>query len=198
MAKVELDQVFIYRGNNNKFKTKTRKCTIHSELISYVGRFFDVTDKEFKKDIFVLNFYSFFGPIMVKSDYNALLSIMNDDAYFVVIDGSGGTIGSNDTGGGYTGSGTGGSTCTAYKSSTVTNFNGACQSTLNQTYYHNGSGSLPIAGNRVYSNSGCSVNLTDGYYGIGPQSVSVPTDFIRVVGGYVTSVTQCIEQVPEP
>ena len=198
MAKVELDQVFPYRDNNDKFKTKTRKCTIHSELISFVGRYFDVRDREFKKDIFVLNFYSFFGPIMVKSDYNALLSIMNDDAYFVVIDGSGGTIGSNDTGGGYTGSGTGGSTCTAYKSSAVTNFNGACQSTLNQTYYHNGSGSLPIAGNRVYSNSGCSVNLTDGYYGIGPQSVSVPTDFIRVVGGYVTSVTQCIEQVPEP
>ena len=198
MAKVELDQVFIYRDKNNKFKTKTRKCTIHSELISFVGRFFDVTDKEFKKDIFVLNFYSFFGPITVKSDYNALLSIMNDDAYFVVIDGSGGTIGNNDTGGGYSGSGTGGNTCTAYKSSAVTNFNGACLSSLNQTYYHNGSGSLPVVGNRVYSNNGCSVNLTDGYYGIGPQSVSVPTDFIRVINGYVISVTQCIAQVPEP
>ena len=66
MAKVELDQVFIYRGNNNKFKTKTRKCTIHSELISFVGRFFDVTDKEFKKDIFVLNFYSFLDLLWLK------------------------------------------------------------------------------------------------------------------------------------
>tara|TARA_R100000315_G_scaffold62029_1_gene42000 strand:+ start:116 stop:715 length:600 start_codon:yes stop_codon:yes gene_type:complete len=199
MAKVELDQVFVYRDNKDKFKTKTRKCTIHSELISFVGRYFDVRDREFKKDIFVLNFYSFFGPITVKSDYNALLSIMNDDAYFVVIDGSGGTIGNNDTGGGYSGSGTGtAGTCTAYKSTAITNFNGACQGTLNQTYYHNGSGSLPVVGNRVYSNSGCTLTLPDGYYGIGPQSVSVPTDFIRVTNSYVLSVTQCIEQVPEP
>ena len=199
MAKVELDQAFPYRGDNDKFKTKTRKCTIHSELISFIGRYFDVRDREFKKDLFILNFYSFFGPITVKSDYSTLKALMNDKPFYVVDDGSGGTSGSGDTGSGYTGEGSGSSgTCTAYTSSLVTNFNGACQAVISQTYYHNGSVAFPQVGNKVYSDNGCTTILTDGYYGVNGTVGSTGTDFIRVINGFVESVTECIDQVPEP
>lgn len=199
MAKVELDQVFPYRDNNNRFKIKTRKCTMHSELISFIGKYYDTIDREVKENIFVISFFNVAMPVYVKSDYSTLLSLMNDQPFYVVDDGSGGTSGSGSSGSGYSGEGSGSSgTCTAYSSSLVTNFNGACQAAISQTYYHNGSVAFPQVGNRVYSDSGCTTVLSDGYYSINGSVGGTGTDFIRVINGFVEAITECIDQVPEP
>ena len=62
------------------------------------------------------------------------------------------------------------STLTAYSSSTgqsfsqICTFNGAVNYPANQTYYHNGSGSLPTTGDTCYSNSAGTTTLSAGYY----------------------------------
>ncbi len=59
-------------------------------------------------------------------------------------------------------------TCTMYSSTAVKTSDGlACQATVNQTYYHDGSSSFPTTGDYVYSNSGCSTGLSAGYSKIG-------------------------------
>ena len=58
---------------------------------------------------------------------------------------------------------------TSYSSSTVSVFNGVCpfngsNPPASQTYYHNGSGTLPAVGNRCFSNSAGTSALASGYY----------------------------------
>ena len=85
------------------------------------------------------------------------------------------------------------STCglTSFSSSTVSNFSGVCLAIANQTYYHDGIGSLPAANDVVYSSSsgGSSNYLSAGYYRIDPLG----TDQYIQVGsnGVVSSVNAC-------
>lgn len=63
------------------------------------------------------------------------------------------------------------STLTSYSSSVVGVFNQACPfdgstRTLSQTYYHDGSGSLPTTGDTCYSDSAGTSTLAAGYYNI--------------------------------
>ena len=58
---------------------------------------------------------------------------------------------------------------TSYSSSTVSVFNGVCpfngsNPPASQTYYHNGSGTLPAAGDRCFSDSAGTSALASGYY----------------------------------
>jgi len=61
-------------------------------------------------------------------------------------------------------------TClTSYSSSTVSTFNGVCpldgsNPPANQTYYHNGSGTLPAVGDRCFSDAAGTSALASGYY----------------------------------
>ncbi|GEM_PF-4869701 len=59
-------------------------------------------------------------------------------------------------------------TCTMYSSTAVASTEAlACSGTVNQTYYHDGSSAFPTTGDYVYSNSGCSTGLSEGYCKIG-------------------------------
>jgi len=73
----------------------------------------------------------------------------------------------------------------SYLSSAMGVFNDFCGGTApgppSQTYYHTGSGSLPVANDFVYSNPQGTVALSDGYYYLG--GVSPNRYVIRVVGG---------------
>ena len=66
---------------------------------------------------------------------------------------------------------------TSFSSSTGTVFSGVCALNLNQTYYHDGSGATPVAGDTVYSDSAGGNPLADFYYRIGVKPV------IRITGG---------------
>jgi len=55
-------------------------------------------------------------------------------------------------------------TLTAYSSSVNSNFNGVCSETINQTYYHSGSGAQPTTGDFLYSDSAGNNPLANGYY----------------------------------
>jgi hypothetical protein len=67
--------------------------------------------------------------------------------------------------------------CTAFSSSTVQSTSAAaCTATQNQTYYHTGSGSTPIATNVCYSDPGQTV-LPNGNYKISS------TQYIQITGG---------------
>ena len=64
---------------------------------------------------------------------------------------------------------------TSYTSSDMGVFNETCHfsgslHTLDQTYYHNGSGTYPTAGDTCYSNSSGSSVLAAGYYTLGNSS----------------------------
>ena len=74
---------------------------------------------------------------------------------------------------------------TSYLSSAMGVFNDFCGGTApgppSQTYYHTGSGSLPVANDFVYSNPQGTLALADGYYYLGGTS---PNRYvIRVMGG---------------
>ena len=64
-----------------------------------------------------------------------------------------------------------------YSSSTGTVFSGVCALSINQTYYHNGSGTYPTAGDTVYSDPGGTNVLADFYYKFNSTFV------IRITGG---------------
>ena len=66
---------------------------------------------------------------------------------------------------------------TSYSSSTGTTFSGVCALSIDQTYYHNGSGTYPAAGDTVYSDSGGTSVLADFYYKFNSTYV------IRITGG---------------
>ena len=77
-----------------------------------------------------------------------------------------------------------GSFCTPYASSTVQNtISIACVQPTNQTYYHDGTGALPVISDTVYSSTTCddsatSTKLQAGYYEIGASN-----QWIRVNSG---------------
>lgn len=78
------------------------------------------------------------------------------------------------------------STCTSYSSTAVySSCKSACLGSVNQTYYHDGSSSFPVAGDYVYSNSSCTTALTDGYYKDGQGYC------VTVSSGRVTQLTIC-------
>ena len=78
---------------------------------------------------------------------------------------------------------------TSYSSSIETiNLNGMCSATINQTYYHNGSGTLPAVGDECYSNSNQSTALVGGYY----RTSSGGGILINNNTGTVTSLQTCI------
>ena len=56
---------------------------------------------------------------------------------------------------------------------------GACASTINQTYYHNGTGTLPAVGDECYANQNLTTVLDAGYYIT--STVSAGTGF-RITG----------------
>ncbi len=75
----------------------------------------------------------------------------------------------------------------AFNSSQISNSSGVCSATINQTYYHDGSGSTPVANDTVYNNPSGTIDLAAGYYRISS------TQYI-IVGssGNVTSVNNCV------
>ena len=76
--------------------------------------------------------------------------------------------------------------CTAFDSSqTHSNLTKACGDFNKVTYYHDGSGSLPVSGDKVYSNSGCSTSLADGSYNLRNGTA------MQVSSGTVTNVFPC-------
>jgi hypothetical protein len=87
---------------------------------------------------------------------------------------------------------TGCSSCvTSFNSSLSSTSSNVCSATINQTYYHDGTGSTPIAGDNVYSNSAGTTALTSGYYHIGSSRYLIVS-----AGGNVTSVNICVTQFP--
>ena len=78
-------------------------------------------------------------------------------------------------------------TClTPYNSSANSTSGNVCSATINQTYYHNGSGSTPVANDTVYSNQTPSF-LPSGYY-----KISSSQYIIVGSSGNVTSVNNCV------
>ena len=68
-----------------------------------------------------------------------------------------------------------------FNSSTQQNFLSVCSATINQTYYHNGSGILPVGGDVVKDGSGNW--LAAGYYRVGDGS-----KYIRIMSSV------CVDQ----
>jgi len=63
----------------------------------------------------------------------------------------------------------------------------SCTQTLNQTYYHDGSGTYPVANDTVYTNSGGTTTLANGTYRLDNN-----TRFTIFGGsGVVSSVESC-------
>jgi len=79
------------------------------------------------------------------------------------------------------------SSLTSFNSSEIQTTSTVCSATINQTYYHNGSGSLPAVNNTVYSNSAGSNLLSSGNYRISSTSYIVVNS-----SGVVTSIGSCI------
>ena len=76
-------------------------------------------------------------------------------------------------------------TTTAYSSSVKGVFNQACPFNgsnpgLSQTYYHNGSGSLPAAGDKCTSDSAGNTVLLAGYYNINSATGQGNRSYIRI------------------
>ena len=192
MPKVTLMTVIPYvqidsNGHTVVQTNSPQQMTVHSELISMIRPHWDITTKTWVKDVFEIFLKDGAGFVTVKQPYSQLVALMNENAFHPVAVGSGETVdlggGQGDgNDGGNTGSGNTGSV--TYTSTNVTNFNGACSATANQTYKHNGAAnSLPAAGNKVFLNDGTTA-LGDGYYGV-TLSGSTPTHLIRVIGGFV-------------
>ena len=77
-------------------------------------------------------------------------------------------------------------TCTSFAAGPNSNFDGVCEAIGLNTYYHNGAGSYPVAGDTVYSEPGCSTFLAAGYY------LMSSGNYIRVIGGgQVLQVGNC-------
>ena len=80
--------------------------------------------------------------------------------------------------------------------STLTSFTSAvaevsigCSQTLNQTYYHDGSGARPVANDTVYTNSGGTSKLSNGVYRLDNNTKFTITGFAGT--GVVDSVDSC-------
>ena len=64
-----------------------------------------------------------------------------------------------------------------FTSSSGTVFSGVCATILSETYYHDGTGATPVAGDAVYSDSAGGNPLANFYYRTGQKTV------IRITGG---------------
>ena len=53
---------------------------------------------------------------------------------------------------------------TPYSSSVTSNFGAVCSETIDQTYYHSGTGAQPTTGDYLYSDSAGNNPLANGYY----------------------------------
>ena len=76
---------------------------------------------------------------------------------------------------------------TSFSSSIIQTSSTVCSATINQTYYHNGSGSLPVVNNIVYSNPAGSNLLAAGNYRISSTNYLVVN-----ASGVVTSIGSCV------
>tara|TARA_R100000541_G_scaffold1780_1_gene6742 strand:- start:65 stop:1609 length:1545 start_codon:yes stop_codon:yes gene_type:complete len=74
-----------------------------------------------------------------------------------------------------------------FSSSQISNSSGVCSATINQTYYHDGSGSTPVANDTVYNNPSGTIDLAAGYY-----RISASQYIIVGASGNVTSVNNCV------
>ena len=79
-------------------------------------------------------------------------------------------------------------TTTSYSSSVMGVFNQACPFNgsnpgLSQTYYHNGSGSLPAAGDKCTSDSAGNTVLLAGYYNINSATGFGNRSYIKISSG---------------
>lgn len=83
------------------------------------------------------------------------------------------------------------STVTSFAASASATFSGVCSATANQTYYHNGTGSIPGNGDNVYTNSSGTTPLAAGYYRFDP----IVGQYFRIVGtaGLVSNIDSCSE-----
>ena len=76
-------------------------------------------------------------------------------------------------------------TLTAYSSSTMGVFSQACPFNgsnpgLSQTYYHNGSGATPVAGDNCFSDSAGTTVLLGGYYNINSATGLGNRSYIKI------------------
>jgi len=80
--------------------------------------------------------------------------------------------------------------CTTFSSSSVQSTSTlACAASLNQTYFHTGSGSTPVATNTCYSDAGQTF-LSNGYYKISTAGTGT---YMQITGGsgVISAVTNC-------
>ena len=77
------------------------------------------------------------------------------------------------------------STCTAF-TSTSKSSKEPCEEEPEETLYHNGSGTYPVAGDNVYTDSSCSTVLGTGSYKMANEKVMEVT-----YGGQVFSTYDC-------
>jgi hypothetical protein len=81
--------------------------------------------------------------------------------------------------------------CFSYSSSAIVSKpSAACGAPVNQTYYHNGSGTYPASGDNCYSNSAGTTVLAAGTYKMTDATTSGSTYVIGSLGS-VSSVTAC-------
>ena len=81
---------------------------------------------------------------------------------------------------------------TSFSSCTVqSNGGNACAATMDQTYYHDGSGSTPTTGDKVYKRARANDRyfLADGHYKIDGGSGRFKT--MPITSGVVGSITNC-------
>lgn len=86
-------------------------------------------------------------------------------------------------------------TClTSYTSSgiNVTAVSG-CQDTIDQTYYHDGSGTWPVYGDRCFSDAAATTPLSQGYYKTGEFTSTSLGGIYITSAGYVFSTFSCLQ-----
>ena len=77
------------------------------------------------------------------------------------------------------------SSCTSFTSTSVTS-KGACELEPEDTLYHNGSGTYPVTGDNVFTDSSCGEPISGGSYKMANEKVMVIGE-----NGEVTSVFEC-------
>jgi len=84
-----------------------------------------------------------------------------------------------------------GTTYTSFTSTIIGNFNSVCgDTTFNQTFYHNGPGTIPAAGELVYSDSAGTTPLQNGWY---HTNASGTSNRYRITNntGFVATIETC-------
>jgi hypothetical protein len=84
----------------------------------------------------------------------------------------------------------GASGVTSYSSSEDAKPSQACSATLNQTYYHNGSGTYPATADNCYSNSAGTTVLAAGTYRMATAGIS-GAKYVVGIAGAISSITNC-------